>query len=93
MDGQAASSTEITSRGISTEAYEEDGSFTSQIIIHATVENNNTEVQCWAVSDTVVLSETATFRDKHILHVIILQHIIILCRCPGSTPQPHYCGQ
>ena len=62
VDEQAASSTEITSRGISTEASEEGGNFTSQFIIPATVENNNTEVQCIAVSDIFVLSETATFR-------------------------------
>ena len=74
VDGQAASDTEITSRGISTEAYENDSNFTAQIIIPATFENNNTEVQCLAVSDTVGQSETATYRVqgkrkcKHVLH-------------------------
>ena len=61
VDGQSASSTEIINRGISDEGNEEDGSFTSQIIIPATVENNNTEVQCIAVSDNNGFSETATF--------------------------------
>ena len=96
VDGQAASSTEITSRGISTETNDDGGNFTSQIIIPATVENNNTEVQCWAVSDIVVLSEVVTFiiqgrrKCKHVLHIILNGHA---CRSPGSTPQPHYCGR
>ena len=78
VDGESASNTEITSRGISIGSIEEDGNFTSQIIIPATVENNNTEVQCLAVSDNNGFSETATFRIqgrkkyKHILHIIIL---------------------
>ena len=74
VDGWSASSTEISNRGIITETNDDGGSFTSQVIIPATIENNNTEVQCWAVSDIVVPSETATFiiqgrrKCNHVLH-------------------------
>ena len=96
VDGQAASSTEIANRGIIIETNDDGGSFTSQIIIPATVENNNTEVQCVAVSDNNGFSEIATFRIqgrrkcKHVLYIILNVHA---CRSSGSTPQPHYCGQ
>ena len=88
VDGEVASNTDITNRGISTE---EDGNFTSQFIISATVENNDTEVQCLTGE-----SETATFiiqgrrKCKHVLNIILNMHAR---RSPGYTPQPHYCGQ
>ena len=58
VNGQIASNTDITEKGISTEANEDGGNFTSQIIIPATEENNNTEVKCVSTSGTVA----ATFR-------------------------------
>ena len=62
VDGQGASNTEIWDRGISTEEDKGDDNFTSQIIIPATLENNNTEVQCLAVGDDVFTSsEVVTF--------------------------------
>ena len=62
VDGQIASDFVIKDRGIYTASIGEGGNFTSQIIIPATVENNNTEVQCSALSDAVDQSEIATFR-------------------------------
>ena len=62
VDEQGASNTEIWDRGISTEEDKGDDNFTSQIIIPATLENNNTEVQCLAVGDDVFTSsEVVTF--------------------------------
>ena len=63
VDGQIASNTEIWDRGITTkESNEEGGNFAAQMSIPATVENNNTEVQCLALSDTVGFSGISTFR-------------------------------
>ena len=63
VDGQIASNTEIWDRGITTkESNEEGGNFSAQMSIPATVENNNTEVQCLALSDTVGFSGISTFR-------------------------------
>ena len=92
VDGKALSE---SNRGVKTETVGEgEGSnFTSRILIPATVENNNIEVQCWASTSIVLRSETATFIIQGRVSMFCTISYCNTCRSPGFTPQPHYCGQ
>ena len=69
VDGKPASETEIINRGISTNSSNDGGNFTSQITIPATVQNNNTEVQCFATLEN--RSEVVSFKVQGRISTLI----------------------
>ena len=80
VDGNPATETEIIKRGIFTDSNEEGGNFTSQITIPATVENNNTEVQCFATLEN--RSEVVSFKVQGTINSISPQSH---CSCPQDV--------